>query len=152
MIRAIAVTGLIIGLVAILVFGPRYLSAPDSGEASESGKPRCDLLERDCQWEGDQGTWLVALKPLGEGDQGTEFELTVTAPEAPDRFLAVLRGESMYMGEYPIPLRQQGSETWTARFTAPFCTTGSEMEWRIDLQSAEEPVGGNPMKLTFWAR
>ncbi|MFO7528398.1 MAG: hypothetical protein R6W86_06285 [Marinobacter sp.] len=152
MIRAIAVTGLIIGLVALLVFGPRFLSSPVSDEVSRADLPRCDLLERDCQWEGEEGTWLVELEPLGEGDQGTEFQVTVNAPEAPDRFLAVLRGESMYMGEYPIPLKHQGGETWTARFTAPFCTTGSEMEWRIELQSAEEPVGGNPMKLTFWAR
>ncbi|MGF2734819.1 hypothetical protein [Marinobacter sp. DUT-1] len=152
MIRAIAVTGLIIGLVTLLVFGPRFLSSPGTDEVSVADQPRCDLLERDCQWEGDEGTWLVELEPLGEGDQGTEFQVTVNAPRAPDRFLAVLRGESMYMGEYPVPLKHQGGETWTARFTAPFCTTGSEMEWRIDLQSAEEPVGGNPMKLTFWAR
>ena len=152
MIRAIAVTGLIIGLVALLVFGPRFLSSPGSDEVSGSDQPRCDLLERTCQWEGEEGSWLVDLEPMGEGGQGTEFRLTVTAPEAPDRFLAVLRGESMYMGEYPIPLKHQAGETWTARFTAPFCTTGSEMEWRIDLQSAEEPVGGNPRKLTFWAR
>jgi len=152
MIRAIAVTGLIIGLVALLVFGPRFLSSPERGEVSGADQPRCDLLERDCQWEGEEGSWLVELKPLGQGEQGTEFQLTVSTPEAPDRFLAVLRGESMYMGEYPISLKHQEGDIWPARFTAPFCTTGSEMEWRIDLQSAEEPVGGNPMKLTFWAR
>lgn len=152
MIRAIAVTGLIIGVLALLVFGPRFLSSPESVEVSGGDEPRCDLLARDCQWEGEEGTWLVALEPLGEGDQGTEFRLTVTAPEAPERFLAVLRGESMYMGEYPVPLKHLEGQTWGARFTAPFCTAGSEMEWRIDLQSAEEPVGGNPMKLTFRAR
>jgi len=152
MIRVIAVTGLIFGLLALLVFGLRFPGSPGSGEVSAVDQPRCDLLERDCQWEGEEGTWLVELEPLGEGDQGTEFRVTVSAPEAPGRFLAVLRGESMYMGEYPVPLKHQGGDTWTARFTAPFCTAGSEMEWRIDLQSAEEPVGGNPMKLTFRAR
>lgn len=152
MIRAIAVTGLIIGLVALLVFGPQYLSSPESDAVSGSDEPRCDLLERDCQWEGEAGTWLVQLESLGEGDEGKEFRITVTAPEAPDRFLAVLRGESMYMGEYPIPLKHQQGVTWNARFTAPLCTTGSDMEWRIDLQSAEQPMGASPIKLTFRAQ
>lgn len=71
---------------------------------------------------------------------------------APERFLAVLRGESMYMGEYPVPLMPDDKGGWNARFTAPFCTTGSEMQWRIDLQSGQRPVGAPPARLTFWAR
>ena len=84
--------------------------------------------------------------------QSTEYQLTVNAPMSPGRFLAVLRGESMYMGEYPVPLRQDENGKYSAHFTAPLCTTGSEMVWRVDLQKGQKPLAETaPLKLVFQA-
>jgi len=80
-----------------------------------------------------------------------EYQLTVVTPERPERFLAVLRGESMYMGEYPVPLGNRTGNEYSARFTAPFCTVDATMTWRIDLQQGQQPIGNIPVKLVFQA-
>lgn len=152
MVRVIAIAGLLVALIAAVVFGPSYLSSTDTQAPAGGSAAACDLQAGPCTWENEAGQWSVAITSVGTGDQGTEFRLSVTAPTHPGRFLAVLRGESMYMGEYPVPLKQAGDNRYTAQFTAPFCTNGSEMQWRIDLQSGEDPVGRAPEKLTFWAR
>lgn len=147
MIRAIVTGGLLIAAVAILAFAPDYLN-----EASnEEKKPPCDLLAGPCSWQTDQGQWQVKLTPGPEGDQGVEYQLQVTVPDAPDRFLAVLRGENMYMGEYPVPLVREESLEYRARFTAPFCTTGSEMIWRIEFQDGQDLIENVPSTLVFRA-
>ena len=148
MLREVLVASVIVAVLAVLVFVPRWLRSPEPA----AQMPTCDVLAGPCRWHSDQGEGVVEAEPLGEGDQGTEFRLQVRAPVAPERFLAVLRGESMYMGEYPVPLMPDDKGGWNARFTAPFCTTGSEMQWRIDLQSGQRPVGAPPARLTFWAR
>ena len=152
MLRAIAVTGLILAVVVAGVFGWRLLG--DTGETSggESQTVQCDLLESGpCQWSNGSGDWQVALNTMGVGAQGTEYQLTVATPERPERFLAVLRGESMYMGEYPVPLGKQSENQYSARFTAPFCTVDGKMTWRIDLQQGQEPIENIPVKLVFQA-
>jgi len=158
MLRAIAVTGLILGLIAAVVFGPRMLEDAGEGQESESGGARitssaqCDLLEEGpCRWSDGSGDWQVSLSEVGEGTQGTEYQLTVATPERPQRFLAVLRGESMYMGEYPVPLGYQAGDEYSARFTAPFCTVDATMTWRIDLQQGQAPLENIPVKLVFEA-
>lgn len=154
MLRGITVVGLILALTAAVVYGPRMLGdAGDGGKQGESGQPtaQCDLLAGPCQWTTTAGHWEAALETLGEGEQGTEYQLTVTTPERPARFLAVLRGESMYMGEYPVPLGNHTENEYSARFTAPFCTVDATMTWRVDLQQGQEPIGDVPLKLVFQA-
>ena len=158
MLRAIAVAGLILGLIAVAVFGPGMLGDDDKNQEtgllneSESANARCDLLQAGpCRWSDSSGDWEVNLSELGEGTQGTEYRLTVVTPERPERFLAVLRGESMYMGEYPVPLGNRAGNEFSARFTAPFCTVDATMTWRIDLQQGQNRIEGVPLKLVFQA-
>ncbi|KEF32401.1 hypothetical protein D777_01035 [Marinobacter nitratireducens] len=152
MFRAIAIVGLIVGLVAAVVFGPRYLQNDSSSETAGIDRPACDLLAGPCTWADERGDWRMVLKPLGDDGQGQEYRLEIDAPVEPVRFLAVLRGESMYMGEYPVPLKRVASRTYEARFTAPVCTEDNAMVWRIDLQSGQAPLqGGGSMKPIFQA-
>lgn len=149
MVRAIVTMGFIAGLISVVIFGSLWLKATDS-DAPGSEQPVCDLLAGPCEWEVKSGLWQVELGVTGDEGQGTEYQLTVYAPTAPERFLAVLRGESMYMGEYPVPLRSEGDGSYSARFTAPLCTTGSEMVWRIDLQQGQNALSEPaPLKLVF---
>jgi hypothetical protein len=147
MIRAIVAGGLLIAALAILAFVPGYLQQA----SNDQHKPPCDLLAGPCSWQTSAGSWQVRLAPGPEGSQGVEYQLQVTVPEAPDRFLAVLRGENMYMGEYPVPLVREASREYRARFTAPFCTTGNDMVWRIDLQDGQDLIENAPSTLVFRA-
>ena len=152
MLRAIAATGLIVGLVALVVFG--WFMPGDAGndQNTQDAAARCDLLaEGPCSWSNSSGEWEATLSKLGEGEQGMEYQLTVVTPERPERFLAVLRGESMYMGEYPVPLGNRTGNEYSARFTAPFCTVDATMTWRVDLQQGQEAIGDIPLKLVFQA-
>jgi len=154
MVRGIAVAGLIGGLIAAVIFGPGMLDeAGNAAKTNRAGQSlaECDLLAGPCRWSTPAGDWQVALEALGEGEQGTEYRLTVTTPEQPERFLAVLRGESMYMGEYPVPLASDAGNRYSARFTAPFCTVDATMTWRVDLQQGQAPIDGIPLKLVFEA-
>ncbi|MBC7182258.1 MAG: hypothetical protein H5U30_01635 [Marinobacter sp.] len=155
MVRAIAIAGLIGGLIAAVIFGPGMLD--DTGNAAKNNGAgqslaECDLIAGPCQWTTQAGDWQVVLEPLGEGEQGTEYRLAVTTPERPERFLAVLRGESMYMGEYPVPLGNRTGNRYSARFTAPFCTVDATMTWRVDLQQGQALIDDIPLKLVFEAK
>lgn len=150
--RAIAVIVFIIALILFAVLGMRWLQSEDNQAANDS-LPVCDLLAGPCEWQMKTGRWKVDLDVLGDEGQGKEYLLTVDTSATPDRFLAVLRGESMYMGEYPVPLRQQEGGIYTAQFTAPLCTTGAEMIWRVDLQKGQNPISKPvPLKLIFQAQ
>lgn len=152
MLRAIVVLGFILGLISAATFGIRWLQPSDKAHL-DSGQPACDLLAAPCEWQTEKGLWKAKLQRLDGGEQGTEYQLTVLTPTAPKRFLAVLRGESMYMGEYPVPMRQKKDGRYTARFSAPLCTTGGEMVWRIDLQEGQKRLSDiAPLKLVFQAR
>lgn len=152
MLRAIVVLGFILAFISAVVFGGRWLRPTDKTLPTVD-QPVCDLLEAPCEWQTDAGVWKVGLQRLGDGRQGEEYQLSVLTPTAPKRFLAVLRGESMYMGEYPVPMRHEGGDRYSARFSAPLCTTGGEMVWRIDLQEGQKPLSDVvPIKLVFQAR
>ncbi|SOB75379.1 hypothetical protein SAMN04488490_0963 [Marinobacter sp. LV10R510-11A] len=152
MLRAIVVVGFLLGLISAAVFGSRWLQT-SGNDAPETNQPACDLLAGPCEWETEAGLWQVDLHVMGGEEQGIEYQLTVQAPTAPERFLAVLRGESMYMGEYPVPLRKEEDGQYSAHFTAPLCITGSEMAWRVDLQKGQQPLSETvPLKLVFQAR
>lgn len=151
MLRTIAVVGFILGLIIAATFSTGWLNS-GKDQPADTSQPACDLLEEPCAWETKSGPWQADLSIIENQGQGTEYQLTVHAPVSPDRFLAVLRGESMYMGEYPVPLRRDKKGKYSAQFTAPLCTTGSEMLWRVDLQKGQQPLAEiPPLTLTFQA-
>lgn len=148
MLRAVMVVGLMLMLLVAAVFGPRLLKTVEP-DAATGAKSECDLDSGPCSWTDLDGKCHVALKRLT--DQDAEYELIVTAAEAPDRLLAVLQGESMYMGEYPVPLRRQGDGRYVARFSAPLCTTGADMRWRLNLQQGQSSIDTAPFHMEFQA-
>lgn len=161
--RSPAVVILIVGLVAIAVLGPRWLMSVGQQEAlgnpGEASGNDCQPLAGSCDWSHDGERWQVTLSRLQTDGEGDQLELRVATNAEPHRLVAVLRGESMYLGEYPIPLRlvssgQGGNAVrpeWVARFTAPYCTVEPDMTWRIDLQQGQEALQGMPGKLLFEA-
>lgn len=148
MLRAVMVVGLMLALLITAVFGPRLLETVEPSAAT-GAKSDCDLDAGPCSWSDLEGNWHVALKPLT--DQDAEYELTVTGAEGPDKLLAVLHGESMYMGEYPVPLSRQGDGRYVARFSAPLCSTGSDMRWRLNLQRGQSSIDTAPFHMVFQA-
>ncbi|MGO1461070.1 MAG: hypothetical protein ACTHYN_06865 [Marinobacter sp.] len=151
MVRIIVVVGFILALITAAMLGFRWLQLGDDHLAG-TDKPDCDLLAGPCEWDTKAGHWQVDLTVLDNHELDAEYQLTVHSPIQPERFLGVLRGESMYMGEYPIPLRQDGEGKYSAFFNAPLCTTGSEMVWRVDLQEGQQPLAEPaPLKLVFQA-
>ncbi len=148
--RAVIVLVVIALLLVAGVFGPRMLrSTGDSADAANLEE--CDLMASACEWDNASGAWSVQLEVDEVGDQGTEYQLTIATDSAPERFLAVLRGESMYMGEYPVLLARSSPGHYSARFTAPVCTTGADMIWRLDLQAGQKALADIPVRMVFRA-
>lgn len=148
MLRAYLAIGLLIGVIAITVFNSDD-DTPWFGGGESSGRSSCDLLTEACTWSTREGQWSAALEAGEAGEQGVEYHFELTAPIEPERFLAVLRGESMYMGEYPVPLTKEEDGQYSATFTAPFCATGTEMIWRVELRSGQQPLDTGEERLTF---
>lgn len=117
----------------------------------------CNVLKNNCQWSIKGKHWEVQLLKVGREAGNTEYRLRVATEENHPRMLAVLRGDSMYLGEYPLPMTRAGSvdadgkHLWNTRFTAPFCTTDPDMTWRIDLQTSIEVKIDKPVKMVFKA-
>ncbi|MEQ9547696.1 MAG: hypothetical protein RIK85_16980 [Marinobacter sp.] len=126
----------------------------DNTEKS-SETPVCDLNAGPCQWKMNGKPWVAELKQGKVGEQGHEYLLRLHTSYDPDRFLAVLKGESMYLGEYPVPLSrsetEEGIHVWQATFVAPFCSTDPNMLWRIDFQQSNNDLDKLPVKLVFQA-
>lgn len=156
MLKALVALIAIAGVVALGVFGPRWLMS-DNNSQSASGVDNCNVLNDTCRWTQQGNLWDARLEESGVREDGTEYRLSVTTNMKSQRLLAVLRGESMYLGEYPVPMTRAGlaedgsGQLWEARFTAPFCTTEPEMTWRIDLQPDMDSEADMPLKLTFRA-
>lgn len=151
MVRTIVVIGFILGLISAAILGSNWLQSGDKQPVT-ANQPTCDLLAGPCEWETNSGPWRVRLAVTDGQTQGAQYQLAVHAPVSPQRLLAVLRGESMYMGEYPVPLKREDKGKYSAHFAAPLCATGSEMVWRVDLQSGQQPLAETaPLKLIFQA-
>ncbi len=156
MLKALVALIAISGVVALGVFGPRWLMS-DNDSQSAPGMDDCNVLNDTCRWTQQGNLWDARLVEDGVRGDGTEYLLSVKTNMKSQRLLAVLRGESMYLGEYPVPMARAGlaedgsSQLWEARFTAPFCTTEPDMTWRIDLQPDMESEADMPLKLTFKA-
>ena len=143
--------GLIIVLIAVAVLALRWL---DSSNSEKTGQQVsiCDLQKTDCDWPQQGQNWQVSLSEITTNNSTeNNYRLDIIAPGAPRPLLVVLRGESMYMGEYPVPLVRSG-EHYYAEFAAPFCTTDTAMNWRIDLQKGMTPLADQPpFKMVFQA-
>ncbi|MEP1215752.1 MAG: hypothetical protein ABJM11_14465 [Marinobacter sp.] len=156
MLRALVALIAIAGVVALGLFGPRWLML-DAESRSAQSVEKCDVLYDTCRWTQQGSHWDAHLVKDGVQAEGTEYRLSVKTNMNPERLLAVLRGESMYMGEYPVPMTRAGvaadgsGELWEARFTAPYCTTDREMTWRIDLQTGMDTKLDMPVTLIFKA-
>lgn len=148
MLRAYLAIGLVIAVIGLTVANSG--DKPWIGGGERSTKSTCDLLgDEPCTWTTREGEWRASLEAGEAGDQGVEYHLALAAPIQPERFLAVLRGESMYMGEYPVPLVEQSEGQYKATFTAPFCATGTEMIWGVNLRSGDQPLEITGKRMTF---
>jgi len=138
------------------VFGPGWLMSDGGGQVGEPAIA-CDVLEDNCLWRIDGKHWEAQLSKVGHEAGNTEYRLSVATEENHPRMLAVLRGESMYLGEYPVPMTRSGGADadgkylWDTRFTAPFCSTDPEMTWSIDLQTSIDVKIEKPVKMIFRA-
>lgn len=156
MLRALVALIAISCVVALGVFGPRWLMVDADGRSSQSLE-RCDVLYDTCRWTQQGSHWDAHLIQDVSREQSGEYRLSVKTNKELQGLLAVLRGDSMYMGEYPVPMTRAGvaadgsGELWEARFTAPYCTTEPEMTWRIDLQTGMDRKLDMPVTLTFRA-
>ncbi|MDX1755044.1 MAG: hypothetical protein R3175_03195 [Marinobacter sp.] len=149
-IRAICVVVLVVGLLALAVLGPRWLM--DQSAGNPDGQAACDLQDDGCRWQYDREYWQVSLTETGFANGLHEFRLDLSTDARLPRLHGVLRGESMYLGEYPVVMKTAGQPGhWTATFTAPLCTVQEEMVWRIELMSGNEPLAQVPYRLTFTA-
>lgn len=148
MVRILIMVGVIIALIAVIVVAPRYLqeadNAPDIGSL-----PGCRPLAEACEAELPGGAASVDMEWIGEGASGPELRLRLRYEGDPEghagSVMVILKGDAMYMGEYPLPLRRGDQPgVFETTFTPPFCTTDPDMTWR-----AEVMAGGRSMGLPF---
>jgi hypothetical protein len=150
MLRAYLAIGLVIAVIGLTVMTSGDDTPWIGGGESSSQSSSCDLLGPEpCSWTTREGEWRASLRAGEAGEQGVQYHFSLQAPVAPERFLAVLRGQSMYMGEYPVPLVEKSEGRYAATFTAPFCATGTEMIWRVELRSGERTLDINGELMTF---
>ncbi|WP_339799538.1 hypothetical protein [uncultured Marinobacter sp.] len=137
--RHAAVVIVILGLlVALMVFGPGYLEQDTLNQTSGSPDwielPECRPLVESCRWGSGEDQGEITLERIGDSPSGPELRLTLNYPGAVTSPLLILKGESMYMGEYPLRLqRLAGGQRFRVTFTPPFCSTDPHMTWRAEL-------------------
>ena len=142
-------------LAAVAILGPRWLVMDGAGQGDDV--PACNVLEHTCQWTHQSNVWEADLRKVGGETGTTEYRLTVKTGGNQPQLLAMLRGESMYMGEYPVPMTRsevgegEDRQRWNTRFTPSFCTSDPDMTWRIDLQRDINEKADMPIKLIFKA-
>lgn len=149
MIRGIAIVLVLAGALALISVAPNWLMEL-SGGGAESDQPGCDLMQGNCSWETESAQWQVSLSRLPDEQGSLRFRLAVDTTEEVERMHGVLRGESMYLGEYPVLLSKNAEDgTWLGTFTPPVCTVQDVMVWRIDLEIPGNPEFRQPQRLLF---
>ncbi|MDX1634093.1 MAG: hypothetical protein R3280_05630 [Marinobacter sp.] len=129
-LRSVLVGALLVTLIAVVALGPRWLLSDRAGKVESQNV--CDPTLEACVLSTADGHWQVRLEPVA--GESRRLRLTVRAPEPLAGLTAILRGESMYLGEYPIRLAAaDGDTTWQASFTVPVCTLDPRMLWRVYL-------------------
>lgn len=149
MIRGIVVVLILIGALALVTLAPNWLMTLSGDSASEE-IPACHLLTESCSWQTDDQQWRVSLTRLADADGSPQFRLSLKTDANIERIHGILRGESMYLGEYPVLLRRGDAEgEWQGLFTPPVCTVQDIMVWRIDLEIPGNPSFAQPQRLLF---
>jgi hypothetical protein len=157
LLKATLIAIAIAGLISLGVLGPQWLMSDSDTSAQFEDTVECEVLQHTCRWTHQGNQWEADLTRVDSVAGNTEYRLSVKTDVNQTRLLAVLRGESMYLGEYPVPMsRTEVAEDddkyiWDTQFTAPFCTTDPEMTWRIDLQKGVDEKADQSIKLIFSA-
>lgn len=155
MLRGLLVIVCIAILAAAIVFGPRYLGLGD--EPATTSAKVCDLDVKSCQWGNGPDAWSLDLQRTGPAPTDTlRLELRAPASAAGDeRMIAVLEGQSMYMGQYPVALQRgapnDGHIRFSAQFQAPLCTVDPDMVWKLTLKRGTDTLD-LPVVPTFQTR
>ncbi|WP_166260170.1 hypothetical protein [Marinobacter salicampi] len=150
-LRAIAVILLVTGLLAIAVLGPRWLFSKNSStdDAPLHASESCDLLAGTCSWKHNGGLWQASMT-LAREDTTELFRLEVKGPDTGERLTGILRGQTMYLGEYPVPLaRNEAGDGWNAEFVPPVCTLEPNMTWRIDINKGQTLMPAENQSITL---
>jgi hypothetical protein len=134
------------GMVAAAVLGPRWLATEQDGpDGSAEPGAVCHPLQEVCRWQTPAGEATVSMTAL----EGDELRMNVTLPDDPGQVIAILTGESMYMGEYPLRMEATGETGhFRVRFVPPFCSTGGDMVWRVNLKEGADTMA-MPFRLLF---
>lgn len=150
-LRAIAVVLLVTGLLALAVLGPRWLLSENSStdDSARHASDSCDLLAGVCSWKHDGALWQASMTRTRE-DTTELFRLELKGPDTSQRLTGILRGQSMYLGEYPVPLaRNEAGDGWSAEFVPPVCTLEPDMTWRIDIHKGQAPMAAENQSITL---
>ena len=148
MIRKSSAAVFVVAVIATLVILPRLMPGVDNA----GPVVRCNLLtDGGCSWDTGQGRYTATLETGEREAEGVSHTLNLTGPDMDAPVLAILTGESMYMGEYPVPLDRQATGQWQAEFVAPFCTEEGDMVWKISLHAGQQPLHDNSLRLLFKA-
>lgn len=142
MARGLVVIVVLVGLAIAGATGTRWIDTE-----SDSGEPTtvCTPMAEDCRWSVPGGEASVTMASV----DGYELSLNVTLPGYAGPVMVVLTGDSMYMGEYP--LRMEPAETsgrFRVQFVPPFCSTGDNMVWQVNLRAGTDPID-LPFRLLF---
>ena len=146
MFRSLVVAVLIVGIGASALVLYRWWGghAGDQPASMVHRDNACYPLDQACHWQTDAGRASVSMDRL----DGNQLAMTVELPAASGPVIAVLTGESMYMGEYPLRLEQVDTGVYQTQFVPPFCSTGADMVWRVNLRAGPRDITP-PVALLF---
>ncbi|MDY6797469.1 MAG: hypothetical protein SVX28_01775 [Pseudomonadota bacterium] len=148
MIRKSSAATFVVAVIATLVILPRLMPGVDTA----GPVVRCNLqTDGGCRWDTGQGRYTAVLESGDREAEGVRHTLSLTGPDGEAPVLAILTGESMYMGEYPVPLSRKSAGQWQAEFVAPFCTEEGDMVWKISLYAGQQPLHDDSLRLWFKA-
>lgn len=148
MIRKSSAATFVVAIIATLVILPRLMPGMDTAGPVVG----CNLqTDGGCRWDTGQGRYAAVLESGERAAEGVSHTLSLTGPDGEAPVLAILTGESMYMGEYPVPLSRKSAGQWRAEFVAPFCTEDGDMVWKISLYAGQQPLHDGSLKLWFKA-
>lgn len=144
MIRAVLAVVLFFAIVVAAWWLPTWLDSSNPTDATITDLT-CRPLSETCQWPTPGGVAELSISPL----PGDEFQLDLRYPEGDGKPFIILTGETMFMGEYPMALQTLDKPGhYRVRFVPPFCTTGDQMVWRVNLRAEGDPVT-LPFRLLF---
>ncbi|GGY67469.1 hypothetical protein [Marinobacter zhanjiangensis] len=144
--RTLLVVAVLVVLVAVAVPGYRWMTTGQGSQGEDlAATAVCYPLRETCRWQTPAGEASVSMAAL----EGDELQMDLTLSGVSDPVIAILTGESMYMGEYPLRMEKTDDQDhFRARFVPPFCSTGDDMVWRVNLRVGTEALP-LPVRLVF---